>query len=46
MKQLLICMVALFIFTPLSSALAEGRLVVYCSNEPFACQAVADEFAK
>jgi len=46
MKRLLICLVAIFIFTPLPSAFAKGRLVVYCSNEPFACQAVADEFAK
>ena len=29
-----------------SLAWAEGRLVIYCSNEPFACQAVADRFAQ
>ena len=46
MKRLMVCLVALFFLTPLTSVFAEGRLVVYCSNEPFACQAVADEFAK
>lgn len=29
-----------------TSALAKGRLVVYCSNEPKACQAAVDLFAK
>lgn len=29
-----------------SSALAKGRLVVYCSNEPKACQTAVDLFAK
>ena len=29
-----------------TSALAEGRLVVYCSNEPDACQTAVDLFAK
>jgi len=28
------------------SAMAKGRLVVYCSNEPKACQAAVDLFAK
>lgn len=46
MKRLMVCLVTLFFLMPLTSAVAKGRLVVYCSNEPFACQAVADEFAK
>ncbi len=29
-----------------SSAMAKGRLVVYCSNEPKACQTAVDLFAK
>ena len=44
-KALFFAAVAAFIFSA-GNALAEGRLVVYCSNEPFACQEVADEFAK
>lgn len=44
MKRFIVCLAVLFLF--LSSAYAKGRLVIYCSNEPFACQAVADEFAK
>lgn len=46
MKKLIICLAAIFILTNAVSALAKGRLVVYCSNEAFACQAVVDEFAK
>ena len=46
MKRLIMCIFTIFILTTAGSAFAEGRLVVYCSNEPFACQAVADEFAK
>ncbi len=46
MKRLIMCILTIFILTSAGSAFAKGRLVVYCSNEPFACQAVADEFAK
>ena len=46
MKRLIICILTIFILTAAGSAFAKGRLVVYCSNEPFACQAVADEFSK
>jgi len=46
MKRLSICLFIIFILATAGSAFAKGRLVVYCSNEPFACQAVADEFAK
>ncbi|MBW1864459.1 MAG: substrate-binding domain-containing protein, partial [Deltaproteobacteria bacterium] len=46
MKRLIMCILVIFILTTAGSAFAKGRLVVYCSNEPFACQAVADEFAK
>ncbi|MDJ0991485.1 MAG: hypothetical protein QNI85_15800, partial [Desulfobacterales bacterium] len=46
MKRSSMCLVMLFIVFAASSALAKGRLVVYCSNEPFACQAVADAFSK
>ena len=38
-----VMVLVLFIFS--ASAWAEGRLVVYCSNEAFACQAVADAFS-
>ena len=41
-----ILIIALMVFMLSAPAWAKGRLVVYCSNEPFACQAVADEFAK
>jgi len=46
MKRLIMCILTIFILTSAGSAFAKGRLVVYCSNEPFACQAVADEFGK
>ncbi len=46
MKKLIIGIAVLSIILMAGSALAKGRLVIYCSNEPFACQAVADEFAK
>ena len=36
---------ALTVFMFSASAWAEGRLVVYCSNKAFACQAVADAFS-
>ncbi len=41
--KLFVLAVMVVIFS--SPAWAGGRLVVYCSNEPFACQAVADAFA-
>ena len=44
-KLLFVVAVAVFLFGA-GNAMAEGRLVMYCSNEPFACQEVADEFAK
>ena len=46
MKRLCMWTVLMFIALSASSAFAKGRLVVYCSNEPFACQAVADAFAE
>ena len=46
MKRLTIGVVAVLMLFSVASASAKGRLVIYCSNEPFACQAVADEFAK
>jgi iron(III) transport system substrate-binding protein len=46
MKQFAMLLVGVLIFFSAVGALAEGRLVVYCSNEPFACQAVADAFAE
>ncbi|WP_319542905.1 ABC transporter substrate-binding protein [uncultured Pseudodesulfovibrio sp.] len=46
MKRLTVFLVAMFVLGMAATSFAEGRLVIYCSNEPFACQAVADEFAK
>ena len=46
MKRLCMGIVLMFIVLSAASAFAKGRLVVYCSNEPFACQAVADAFAE
>ncbi|MCD4719506.1 MAG: ABC transporter substrate-binding protein [Desulfobacula sp.] len=46
MKRLMMYFIAIAMCVPTISAFAEGRLIIYCSNEPFACQAVADEFAK
>ena len=46
MKRMIVLLAALCIMLGAGSALAKGRLVIYCSNEPFACQAVADAFAK
>ncbi len=43
MKSLLAVFIIVLFSTP---AWAKGRLVVYCSNEAFACQAVADRFAE
>lgn len=37
---------ALILGVSASSALAKGRLTVYCSNEPKACQTAVDLFAK
>ena len=38
--------IALIVVMFSAPAWAKGRLVVYCSNEAFACQAVADAFSK
>ncbi|MDJ0915269.1 MAG: ABC transporter substrate-binding protein [Desulfobacterales bacterium] len=46
MKKISAALIVLFLFTSVTTVFAKGRLVVYCSNEPFACQAVADAFAK
>ena len=46
MKRLSMWIILVFIVFAASSAFAKGRLVVYCSNEPFACQAVADAFGE
>ncbi len=42
--RLFVLVLMILIFS--APAWAGGRLVVYCSNEPFACQAVADAFAQ
>lgn len=42
----LLAIAGLIIGLGTSSALAEGRLVVYCSNEPEACQTAVDLFGK
>lgn len=45
MKRILFfCIAALFLIA--GNVYAKGRLVIYCSNEPFACQEVANEFGK
>lgn len=46
MKRLAMGVVAVLMLFSVTSVYAGGRLVIYCSNEPFACQAVADEFSK
>ena len=47
MKKVLTTLCLAMVLTALSLPVyAEGRLVIYCSNEPFACQAVADRFAE
>ncbi|MDJ0781600.1 MAG: ABC transporter substrate-binding protein [Desulfosarcinaceae bacterium] len=46
MKRLVVSGLAGLLLLSTTSVFASGRLVIYCSNEPFACQAVADEFAK
>ena len=46
MKRVIVLLAVLCMVLGAGSALAKGRLVIYCSNEPFACQAVADAFAK
>ena len=46
MKRLTMFLMVMFVLGMAATSFAKGRLVVYCSNEPFACQAVADEFAK
>lgn len=47
MKKLtLFLIIALFCFIFTAPVWAKGRLVVYCSNEAFACQAVADRFSE
>jgi iron(III) transport system substrate-binding protein len=47
MKKILVFLVSAAVLTALAlPAQAAGRLVIYCSNEPFACQAVADRFAE
>ncbi len=42
----LLTVVGLALVISASSALAKGRLVVYCSNEPKACQTAVDLFGK
>ncbi len=42
----LLTVVGLALAISASSALAKGRLVVYCSNEPKACQTAVDLFGK
>ncbi|BCS89239.1 ABC transporter substrate-binding protein [Pseudodesulfovibrio sediminis] len=46
MKRLTMFLVVVFVLGLASASFAKGRLVIYCSNEPFACQAVADAFAE
>lgn len=46
MKRLTFFLTVVFVLGMSGSVLAKGRLVMYCSNEPFACQAVADAFAE
>lgn len=46
MRRLFYIIVAMAVLGNANTLFAEGRLVIYCSNEPFACQEVADEFAK
>ncbi len=47
MKRCINAVLVVFIVLMFSSPVwAKGRLVVYCSNEAFACQAVADAFSK
>jgi iron(III) transport system substrate-binding protein len=46
MKHLTVSFFLVFVLAITSPCFAKGRLVVYCSNEPFACQAVADAFAE
>ena len=46
MKRVIVGIVTIFMLAIAVNAYAKGRLVVYCSNEPFACQAVADAFSK
>lgn len=46
MKKLLFILTVAAVMCTVGNAFAKGRLVIYCSNEPFACQEVADEFAK
>lgn len=41
-----VLMIALICFVFTAPAWSKGRLVVYCSNEPFACQAVVDRFSE
>jgi len=41
-----ILMIALIWVVFTAPAWSKGRLVVYCSNEPFACQAVVDRFSE
>ncbi|MGB5987255.1 MAG: ABC transporter substrate-binding protein [Desulfobacterales bacterium] len=47
MKKIFASLVLVTVLTALALPVqAAGRLVIYCSNEPFACQAVADRFAE
>ena len=46
MKKIAATFSVVLLLVSATSVFAKGRLVVYCSNEPFACQAVADEFSK
>jgi len=44
-RNIITIVIALIVFMFSAPAWAKGRLVVYCSNEAFACQAVADAFS-
>ncbi|MFV0421092.1 ABC transporter substrate-binding protein [Oleidesulfovibrio sp.] len=46
MKRLTMILAVVFVLGITTTCFAKGRLVIYCSNEPFACQAVADAFAE
>jgi iron(III) transport system substrate-binding protein len=46
MKRFTMFLVLAFVLGMATASFAKGRLVIYCSNEPFACQAVADAFAE
>jgi iron(III) transport system substrate-binding protein len=45
-RKFVLSMMSLIMAATASTALAKGRLVVYCSNEPTVCQAVCDKFSE